>query len=414
MRSSSGPAAAAMSVLIGFCTMAVKAAPPAAKVAPPKATFAEQHMRQLRTRAWQLFSDLTLSGRPPLRPPDWLQELDAFQVKDPKKAPPDKLLLFFPLELGDLNIPAQTYESTFFNRVAYGHIRDHAYPLNRMDTTDKLVGQSRGEIPEFPPGAVVVKTFWRPVPDHGSAKVGVWKWNLIPDGADQVTEDQWQHKPVCVELNPAPDSKCLRADQYFFTAKTSEANQSEFHCTACPPLPLNQTVILIAAHVASKELADWFWATFWWQGVDRQSGLSQDTASWTCDNAQRLPQLTDSGVWSYFSMDVTTSFKFRKPPAAAAEVGACGAPKQIGTDHEELLAAYNPFIEGTRRLGRKSSCIDCHGRASTNSNPLDMRFYIPEVNAPDTGPLLKDFEGQVRLDYMWSLSRYLKHTPGGN
>ena len=375
-------------------------------------------MIQLRTRAWNLL--LTIANKPVVNSADWIPRQDAFAQAPRITTPTKSLTLFFAKEFdrAESSSPSakaalvpqpQTYESTFFNRSAYTHIRDRKYPLYSRATTKKLqIEESRGEIPEFPKDALVLKTFWRRVPDKGSVNVGVWKWNNIQKGTFRMLETMWPN-PVCVEVKHTPNSKCVQARDAFYTITTTQENSPEFLCVAsnpdcAPSIPKGQTMILVGMHVASKEKPEWFWATFWWQGVDRQSGASPSTASWTCDNAQR-PSALGTGVWSNYSMDVRTRFADPKPPITADDSKTCGSPPTIGKN-EELLATYNPFIEGTSLLGFKSSCIDCHSRADTNATPDTS---VPQVCAVG-GPNLTIFQGHVRTDYLWSIMRFLENT----
>jgi hypothetical protein len=399
---------------------------PACIVWPPKYGSFET-MANLRTRAWKLFSTLALTTRPIFDSPDWVPKQRTFLQESTLKTKAKGLTVFFSQELipdGPYSdkaapppaIPQQplTYESVFFNRIAYRHIRTKE--LYASATTKKLqIVENRRDIPEFPSGSRVVKTFWRPVPDGGSVNVGVWKWNLVPTTAVWWYETKWSHQPVCVEVNPSSDSHCLKASDYFYTTKTTQKNGPGFSCIvanpdlSCPALPPGQTLILIGVHLASKEKPDWFWATFWWQGVHRQDGSSPQTASWTCDNAQRPPELA-TGVWSNYSMDVRTSFEDPKPQVDAKDIANCGSPPIIGRN-EQLQATYNPFVEGVKLKGRKSSCIDCHSRADTNINP---DVSIPQ-ECPPPGPLqdkptLEQFEGHIRTDYLWSITQFLAHT----
>jgi hypothetical protein len=167
------------------------------------------------------------------------------------------------------------------------------------------------------------------------------------------------------------------------------------------PLPNGQWLILLAVHVISKESPDWLWATFWWKGVDRTSG-----DSWTCDDAQRARV---PGPWGNFSANVTQSFKLAKPDVTtAADASHCGIPGKIGWDYhrEELLATYNPFVEGVMENGRKSSCIACHARANTRGDTGVTPFLIPRVGEVEWPPVTH-FEGHIRTDYLWTVRNHL-------
>jgi hypothetical protein len=382
-------------------------------------------MRDQRTRAWKFL--LENSRKPVYDSPDWVPKATAF--RQPWRSAPSfhGPPLYFTEEFAaaglrpsmpdkDLSTPdmpsadALIYESTFFNLAAVRHIENEHYPLYspNQGTMARLLGESRTEIPEFPRDSVVVKTFWRPVSDQGKGpvKVGVWQWTALrPHDYGPFPETNWGHAQVCVELDRRDGSRCLDAKTSFVTLKTTAENGPGFTCPSsvpadCPKLRKGTTLLLLAMHVASKEKPDWFWATFWWKGIERTNGASPEKASWTCDNAQR-PSALAAGPWSNYSLNLTTGFKQRKPDVLKEDLQTCGEPPIIGLN-EQQLAAYNPFVEGVMINGRKSSCIDCHSRAYNNNTD---RFDIPDpCSDGEDKPKLEDFQGKIRTDYLWTVA----------
>jgi hypothetical protein len=164
----------------------------------------------------------------------------------------------------------------------------------------------------------------------------------------------------------------------------------------CPQLKMGDTLLLVAMHIASKQLGapDWLWATFWWR-KDAPSGQW-----WTCGDAQRSVIGSLPSQWRNYSMDVTKSFKQRKPRLDVSN--PCGAPSVINArEHEEDYSSYSPFVEARFENGLKSSCISCHARAGTNSSPI---FSVPPPGSSNEATL-KEFEGHIGLDYMWIVRR---------
>ena len=162
-------------------------------------------------------------------------------------------------------------------------------------------------------------------------------------------------------------------------------------------------MVLIGMHIMSKQTPDWLWATFWWRGRDDKTKERLGTF-WTCQDAQRPKVIEDKGEpWKNYSMDATASFKYRKPIAKKGE--KCGAPPRIGA-REEYAATYNPFVEASLGNGLKSNCVHCHAKASTSSK---ADRTVPGPALIEAAPL-DMFEGHIRLDYLWSVRRGLKHT----
>jgi hypothetical protein len=328
-----------------------------------------------------------------------------------------RLMLFNPVELGDADAPTfPIYEATFYNEKAFRHIR--AEKLYVDGRAVELRTKKRREITEFPAGAMVLKSFWRPVPKTSAAErrayVGIWRWRKqhTEDTAETIEEAAWPKlsgtDPVCV-VSEMPDMGCRIARDHFFTAIAANLTGQECISGKCPAqVEDQQAMVLIGLHIVAKDQPDWFWATFWWKGVARTNG-----DAWTCDNAQR-PNGLKTGVRGNYSMDVGTSFRLPKP-AIVEEMATCGTPGDIrimnvGNHDDEYYATYNPFVEGVKSLGRKSSCIDCHSRATTTSD-LSRRGEIPpvaEINA--AYPDLRMFENHIRTDYLWTVTRYMGAT----
>jgi len=376
-----------------------------------------------RRYAWTLLE--SVAALPfPSKPGPWHDALETFArggasefaVNSSGDRSTRALLLFDPAERQSVPAPSfPLYEATFYNPSAYEHIRREG--LYQDGAAARLVAQKRREIPEFPDRSMVLKTFWRPIPKSTAAErrawVGIWKWREKhdPDNAGTVDEEGWANvtgrKPECV-VEREPADGCVIANQHFVTARAADV--SRLRCVQQPKCPENveadQTLILLAFHVADKSLPDWFWATFWWKGPANERTNGEE---WTCDNAQRPPSL-NSGVWSYYSLDVGPSFILFKPPIL--DVQKCGTPGKIGNldPSEEYFATYNPFVEGVVPRGRKSSCLDCHARASSATK--DRRNSIPLVDESISDyPDLRQFESHARTDYMWTLPRYIGTTP---
>jgi hypothetical protein len=364
---------------------------------PGNRQMSAEAMATLRVNAWRLLGPFTLrtEGLPPLK--DWkprhrVMALDEASEKDAPVAVLQRALEQDPSTSGEPTI----YEMTFFNEVASEYIRTEA--LRIRSTTDVMLSRQRRDI-EFPQGSVAVKTFWRHM-DSDRIDIRKWDWNAIGT-REQLPMNLLSTRCVTKEKIDG----CVKAADSFYTIRVQ--NPGDFGCpsgAACPRLKKGDLLLLVAMHIASKQMPEWLWATFWWRDSDARSG-----DFWTCDDAQRKEALNQVPLpWSNYSMDVTASFTMEKPMRPRnPQDASCGIPGEIGNGNQ-WLAAYNPFVEAFFRRGLKSSCIDCHSRASTNraTTPFDT---VPAINAPP-GPALRDLEGHLRLDYMWSLRHGLQGT----
>jgi hypothetical protein len=289
------------------------------------------------------------------------------------------------------------YESTHYNPDASAHIQK----VLETEQSDVLLANSRREITEFPPSAIIVKAFWRKARPGVQEPLGVWNRSRPQTkGLNDSREVNWEQQ-TCFTLQPA--EPCLTVDNHNFHFVTVD-DPSHFSCPNCksPQVNPGDVMVLVALHVVAKTRPDWFWSTFWWKG---ERFRHQSAASWSCDNAQRPPEIASMPPWNNYSMDVTVSFNRRKPQLPAND--PCGAPGRIG-DRLELLAAFNPYVEARLTNGLISTCVDCHSRARTEDDVAPN--LVPSPDREDRDPKLPDFEGHIRTDYVWSLRHALKRT----
>lgn len=299
----------------------------------------------------------------------------------------------------------ELYEMTFFNGIAAGFIESER--LNRPETTEALLSRNIRDV-QFPAGSAALKTFWYHLPKGQVLDVRVWNWNATSagtTGASPLTVDVSRLERQCVVDTAATGRKqgakgrqCLVASEAFYTIAVSA--QDAFRCSRaqCAPLAQGDTLVLVGMHIASKQMPEWLWATWWWQGRSVSGG-----ESWTCGAAQRPHAIGASGPWANYAMNVTASFRYER--AAVAADDPCGAPAAL-PGGQERRATYNPFVEAREENGLKSSCVDCHSRASTKSAAELVTPGVEETG----GPTVASFEGHVRLDYLWSIRRSLDKT----
>ncbi|MET0292439.1 MAG: hypothetical protein ABW136_08745 [Steroidobacteraceae bacterium] len=366
----------------------------------------DRYMEKLRVCAWRLLEPLTqkTSGIPDAN--TWTRGEDI--IPDEESQIRDGLRPSGELATVRAAKPAsepELYEMTFFNGIAKQFIQAGPDRLDRPATTEALLAKNVREI-QFPTGSAALKTFWYHVPRDRSISIRVWDWAATaprtPAEEKNPQIDVTRLAQRCVADSAKTARKagrdCLVAGNAFYSITISD--QDLFRCARaqCPPLAKGDLLILAAMHIASKQMPEWLWATWWWQGP----GISEG-AAWTCGAAQRPASIRDAGLWANYAMNVTASF--RKERAALAADNPCGAPSPIAGG-QELRAMYNPFVEGREENGLKSSCVDCHSRASTKSA---NELVVPAVDETG-GPTLAGFEGHIRLDYLWSIRRTLNKT----
>jgi hypothetical protein len=160
------------------------------------------------------------------------------------------------------------------------------------------------------------------------------------------------------------------------------------------PRKQNSYLLLVGFHVASAELPDWVWSTFWWTNQPHNDKKAQD----------QPVAIADSIPWKFFSMDTTMSMD---------------TPRDA-TDHGPNII-FNPYLEGAINNGPVSNCLYCHRRAvyrqGTQHAEDDIAKGSPQrcaFTAPDTAgcqplPPDTDFEDAIRTNFLWSLAIHQDH-----
>ncbi|MGD2109535.1 MAG: hypothetical protein PVI86_09105 [Phycisphaerae bacterium] len=127
---------------------------------------------------------------------------------------------------------------------------------------------------------------------------------------------------------------------------------------------------LVGLHVATKELDDWVWMTFWWHDQPNYGRFA----------ANRPQDLKDP--WPNYLMDVTFSG---------------WTPRELDGGPN---ITFNPWLEAGMVDGIHSNCLSCHQRAAWC---LDATLsYVPPCPYPVDD---RYFNNLMRVDYMWSIFR---------
>ncbi len=152
--------------------------------------------------------------------------------------------------------------------------------------------------------------------------------------------------------------------------------------------------LLVAMHVATKEIENWTWQTFWWARDPEDPTYGADRPS------------TVSGPWAHYNMN--TAYYMVEPPGDRA--GAA-------------VVSFNPYLETNLRgtyttesgrvvswTGVSSNCMTCHRVAAWKPNPsgssqpnhLTPRYRDNGFIDPADANIFGSF---TKLDFLWSLTR---------
>jgi hypothetical protein len=319
-----------------------------------------------------------------------------------------------------------------YNAPLRNHVRQHGYQFK--GTLAALVGKT-SDIQPFPDNSIAVKTVWWPVRQDGLTAFPVWddlptrpvEWGRGVEGLirmgffNQLNPQQREElatrerdgndfetfarvvaiDPTRVEVPTKetaevlffnPQDTTLQSDarrsarvvplQRFFHVRINDRYTVDL-INSLPltdqitrrfwrrPFRLGDYVALVAAHVTTREIPDWVWATFWWHDDPEAAAYGAD----------RLKAVV--GVFRHYRMRVAYSGDTPYEPD--------GSPR----------VAFNPYLEAAFSFGPQSNCIACHQRALVGHDGPGPVFPVIRGQLSKQDPL---FAGKLRLDSLWSLA----------
>jgi hypothetical protein len=162
--------------------------------------------------------------------------------------------------------------------------------------------------------------------------------------------------------------------------------------------------ILVAMHVAGREITRWTWQTFWWTPTPDDPKLPSSQAL----AALKPPQL--KGAARNYAMSL------------AYDMTSPGQPNVGGQNMGGAIYAYNPYLEArfgaanlpdslpgidpegnpaSNNVGTACNCMSCHVRANYNPNNLATAPRYSGSRYTDLDD--PQFAGTLQVDFLWSL-----------
>jgi hypothetical protein len=314
-----------------------------------------------------------------------------------------------------------------FDPTAAEHITKQR--LLSKSALDVLLEAGAMQIPAFPAAALVAKPVFQIV-KLGELVAGRYYalkvWPGPPATPQAFPPSSW---PGCVWLDifgggegrgaidefPAADGSS-RTDETTYPL----ANIIHYRLSTVDALALNQAkpatgasagdyAILVAMHVAGREIARWTWQTFWWTPTPEDPHEPSSAAI-----ASRRPAQLRGAARNY-AMALAYTLLTPDQPYVGGENS--GAP----------VYAYNPWIEArfgpaelpdsqpqigadgrvlANNTGVQTNCLSCHIRASYNPNLRATAPRFAGARYTDLGDA--QFVGTLQVDFLWSLPRHAR------
>lgn len=161
--------------------------------------------------------------------------------------------------------------------------------------------------------------------------------------------------------------------------KLSESEAAAFNKAQQPAsrAQAGDFMVFLAMHVNTKEIVDWTWQTFWWQG-------GQETPdNYPGSGADRTANINEP--WTNYNMCI--SYAQTTQPDNKGDMNVC----------------FNPYLETSSGIpdGLRSNCVTCHGTATINTPQTGgyPATYDQPINYGDP----EYFEGATKTDFSWAI-----------
>ncbi len=314
-----------------------------------------------------------------------------------------------------------------FDPTAAEHIAQQR--LFSLTALDALLDGGAQQIPAFPASALVAKPVFQIVKTNeliAGRYYALKVWPGPPATPQAFAPAQW---PGCVWLDllgggegrgaidefPANDGSSRTAETTYPLAniihyRLSEADAAALtHAKPATAASTGDTAILVAMHVAGREIARWTWQTFWWTPTPDDPHEPSSTAI-----ASRRPAQLRGAARNYAMALAYTLFTPDQPYVGGENSGA-------------PVYAYNPWIEArfgpadlpdsqplldanaramANNTGVQTNCLSCHARATYNPARRATAPRFAGLRYTDLGAA--EFVGTLQVDFLWSLPRHAR------
>jgi len=312
--------------------------------------------------------------------------------------------------------------SVKFDPVASEHVLSQG--LLHKATLDRLLSGGARSIPPFPVKALVVKPVFRVLSRVTAVEgryVSLPAWSGPPANAQGWDPTHW---PGCVwvdllgggggrgSIDPAAAiDGSSRTDATTYPV----SRFIHYHLLADEAAAINQAqpstqaqagdaAVLVAMHVAGREISRWTWQTYWWTpDPDHPPSPSSNAVAALRPSALR-------GAARNYAMALAYGMATPDP----SETGGSNAGLAVynynpwleahfsPTDLPDSQPGYGPDGQpAANNSGVQSNCMSCHTQA--NYNPAHVASAPAYTGARYVDPADAAFAGTLQVDFLWSL-----------
>lgn len=150
---------------------------------------------------------------------------------------------------------------------------------------------------------------------------------------------------------------------------------SEASCEGCKlRAAAGDFLVLESLHVATREIEDWTWQTYWW------TTSAQPTAD-------RPDRISLESPWTNYAMKTTLDDSFPDPTKPDYQVA-------------------NPYMEFRIKDGSRSNCMSCHRRAAYDPAATATNTRVSNAAKVYPGRVPNSyFEGLAKTSFLWTVAR---------
>jgi hypothetical protein len=301
--------------------------------------------------------------------------------------------------------------------------------LLSTEALDALLDGGAQQIPAFPATALVAKPVFQVIKASELVEGRYYAlkvWSGPPATPQAYPPSQW---PGCVWLDVLGGGEgrggvdgVAASDGSSRTPESTYPVASIIHyrLSAVDAAGLNQAkpgtgaaagdyAVLVAMHVAGREIARWTWQTFWWTPAPEDPPVPSSSAI-----ASQRPSQLRGAARNYAMALAYTLFSPDQPYVGGENAGA-------------PVYAYNPWIEArfgpadlpdsqplndptghpvANNTGVQTSCLSCHVRATYNPHLRATAPRFAGLRYTDLGAA--EFVGTLQVDFLWSLPRHAR------